>query len=134
MGGTMSENPNVTAINHMTKAVSDHDRETLVELFSEDIEFHVRGSLPCAGDHRGVDGFLGALGTLFDLTDGEVRLEQLLCVANGRWAVEWESAVYGRHGRTLETKDAFVYRFEGGRIGEIWMLDAASPEASAFWA
>ena len=129
----MSEHPNVMTINRMTKAVFDHDKETLAELFSEDILFHVRGSLPCAGDYRGVDGFLSALATLFNLTDGDVKLEQLLCVADGRWAVEWESAVYGRNGRTLETKDAFIYRFEGGRIDEIWMLDAAPPEASTFW-
>ena len=129
----MSEHPHVTTINRMTKAVFEQDREALAELFSEDMVFHVRGSLPCAGEHRGVTGFLAALGTLFDLTNGDVRLEQLLCVADGLWAVEWEKAMYGRQGGILETEDAFVYRFEDGRIAEIWMLDASPPEASAFW-
>jgi ketosteroid isomerase-like protein len=129
----MSEHTNVTVIDRMTKAVFDHDRETLANLFSEDIVFHVRGPVPCAGDHTGVDGFLHALGILFQLTDGEVKLEQLFCVADGRWAAEWETAVYGRDGRTLETKDVFIYRFEGGRIAEIWMLDAAPPDSESFW-
>ncbi len=95
--------------------------------------FHVRGPLPCAGDHSGVDGFLGALGTIFELTDGDVKLEQLLCVGEGRWAAEWEQAVFGRNGRTLEAKDAFIYRFEGGRIAEIWMLSAAPAGSESFW-
>ena len=129
----MSERPSVTTINHMTKAVFDHDREALAELFSADMVFHVRGSVPSAGEHRGVDGFLGAVGTLFNLTEGDVRLDQLLYLADGLWAVEREKALYGRHGRTLETKDAFGYRFEDGRIAEIWMLDASPPEASTFW-
>ncbi len=129
----MSEHPNVTAINRITRAVFEHDEQTLARLFSEDVVFHVRGPLPCAGDHRGVDGFLGALGTLFKLTDGAVKLEQLCCMAEGPWATEWENVVYARHGRTLETKDVFVYRFEDGRTAEIWMLDAAPPESESFW-
>ena len=129
----MSEHPNVTAINRMTQAVFDHDRQTLAELFSEDMVFHVRGPLPCAGDHSGVDGFLHALGTLFQLTDGDVKLEQLFCMAEGRWAAEWENVAYGRKGHTLKTKDVFIYRFEDDRIAEIWMLDAAGPETESFW-
>lgn len=129
----MTEHPNVTAINRMTKAVFDYDQQTLAELFSEDIVFHVRGPLPCAGDHTGVDGFLGALGTLFRLTDGDVKLQQLFCLAEGPWAAEWEDVVYGRDGRRLETKDVFLYRFDGDRIAEIWMLDAAPPDSASFW-
>src|SRR5687767_2001280 len=117
----MSEHTNVTVINRMTAAVFENDREALSELFTGDLAFRVRGPLPCAGDHTGVDGFLGALGTIFELTDGDVKLEQLFCLAGGNWAAEWERAVLGRNGRTLETEDAFIYRFDGGRIAEIWM-------------
>ena len=45
--------------------------------------FHVRGPLPRPGDHQGVDGFLGALGAIFELTDGDVKIEQLFCIAEG---------------------------------------------------
>lgn len=130
----MSEHANVTVINRMTKAVFENDRETLADLFTEDMAFHVWGPLPCAGDHTGVDGFLGALGTIFELTDGDVKLEQLFCIADGRWAAEWEQAVYGRNGRSLEAKDVFVYQFEGGRIAEMWMTSAAPAGSESFWA
>lgn len=129
----MSEHPNVAVINRMTKAVFENDRDALAEMFTEDMSFHVRGPLPCAGDHTGVGGFLGALSTIFELTSGDVKLEQLLCVAEGGWAAEWEHAVFGRNGRTLEAKDAFVYRFENGRIAEIWMLSAAPAGSESFW-
>lgn len=129
----MSEHPNVAVINRMTKAVFENDRDALAEMFTEDMAFHVRGPLPCAGDHTGAGGFLGALGTIFELTSGDVKLEQLLCVAEDGWAAEWEHAVFGRDGRTLEAKDAFIYRFEDGRIAEMWMLSAAPAGSESFW-
>jgi len=78
----MSEHPNVTVINRMTKAVFENDRDTLSELFTDDMIFHVRGPLPRPGDHEGVAGFLGAMGALFELTDGDVKIEQLFCIAD----------------------------------------------------
>ena len=79
----MSEHPNVAVISRMTKAVFENDRDTLSELFTDDMVFHVRGPLPRPGDHEGVAGFLGAMGAIFELTDGDVKLEQLFCIAEG---------------------------------------------------
>lgn len=129
----MSEHPNVTVINRMTTAVFEHDRAALADVFTEDLEFHMRGPLPRPGDHRGIDGFLDALGAIFELTGGDVKIEQLFCTAEGTWASEWEHAVLGRNGATLETKNAFIYRFEDSRIAEMWMICAAPAGSEAFW-
>jgi len=132
-GGVMTENQNVAVINAMTTAVFENDRETLEQVFTEDLRFHVRGPLPRPGDHSGVDGFLAAMGAIFELTEGDVKIEQLLCVAQGQWAVEWENARLGRNGSTLETNNAFVYRFAGDRIAELWMISAAPADRASFW-
>ena len=129
----MSEHPNVAVVNRMTKAVFENDRSTLTEVFTDDLTFHVRGPLPRPGNHTGVDGFLEALGAIFELTEGDVKIEQLFCIADGKWAAEWEHAVLGRNGRTLEAENAFVYQFEGGRIAEMWMICAAPAGSEAFW-
>ena len=129
----MSEHSNVAVINRMTKAVFENDRDTLTDLFTNDMTFHVRGPLPRAGDHHGVAGFLDALGAVFELTSGDVKIEQLFCVADGPWAAEWEHAVLGRNGRTLEAKNAFVYQFEGERIAEMWMICTAPADSESFW-
>jgi len=129
----MNEHPNVALINRMTKAVFDKDRETLAKLFTEDMTFHVRGALPRPGDHTGVDGFLGVLGSIFELTEGDVKIEQLFCIAEGSWAADWEHAVLGRHGRTLDTKNMFVYEFRDGRIADIWMICSAPTGSESFW-
>jgi ketosteroid isomerase-like protein len=115
----------------MTAAIVDGDRQTLASLFTDDFAFHLRGPFVTAGDHRGVEGILGAIGPVFEATDGDVKLEQQFCVGMDGWAAEWEHAVLGRHGRTLESDKAFVYRFTGGRIAEMWMFLGADPEAAA---
>jgi ketosteroid isomerase-like protein len=129
----MGEHPNVAVINRMTQAIFEHDRDTLEQVFTPGFTFHMRGPLPRPGDHAGVDGLLTAIGAIFELTDGDVKIEQLFCVAEGAAAAEWEHAVLGRNGRTLETKNAFVYEFEGDRIAEMWMICAAPPGSETFW-
>jgi hypothetical protein len=52
----MSEHPNVTVINRMTEAAIAGDKKALASCFTEDMVFHVRGTLPRVGDHRGRRG------------------------------------------------------------------------------
>jgi ketosteroid isomerase-like protein len=131
----MSEHPNVTTVNRMTKAIFDEDHATLASLFADDLQFHLRGPFERAGDHVGVDGLLDALGRIFEVTNGDIRLDQLFCVGTDDWAAEWERSVLGRNGRTLESDNAFIYRFDAGRIAEMWMFLGAPPDrAGAFFA
>ncbi|HEV7420724.1 MAG TPA: nuclear transport factor 2 family protein [Mycobacterium sp.] len=115
----------------MTEAVVDGDRKSLASLFSDDFVFHLRGPFATAGDHLGVDGILGAIGPVFDATGGDVKLEQQFCVGVDGWVAEWEHAVLGRHHKTLESDNAFVYRFAGDRVAEMWMFLGADPDAAA---
>jgi ketosteroid isomerase-like protein len=131
----MSEHPNVTIVNRMTKAIFDEDRETLATLFTDDMRFHLRGPFERAGDHVGVDGLVDALGRIVELTNGDIKLDQIFCVGTDEWATEWERSVLGRNGQTLESDNAFIYRFEAGRIAEMWMFLGAQPElANRFFA
>ena len=130
----MSDHPNVQTVNRMTKAVFDQDRATLAQVFTDDLAFHLRGPFEKAGDHRGVDGFLEVLGTVFELTGGDIELQQRFCVGTDGWAAEFEHAVLGRNGDKLESDNAFVYRFAGDRIAEMWMYLGAAPDrAMAFF-
>ena len=79
--------------------------------------------------------FGGVEAELVGLTDGDIKLEQVFCVGTGEWATEWERSVLGRNGQTLESDNAFIYRFEAGRIAEMWMFLGAQPElANRFFA
>ena len=130
-----SDHPNVKTVNAMTAAIFDQDHDTLVKLFSDDFVFHLRGPYTMAGDHSGVGGLLGVLGSLFEATNGQIELDQQFCVGADGWAAEWEHATLGRNGSTLESQNSFVYRFDGDRIAEMWMFLGAQPDrAEAFFA
>jgi ketosteroid isomerase-like protein len=129
----MSEHPNITVINRMTEAALAGDKKVLAECFTEDMVFHVRGTLPRVGDHRGVEGFLGVIGTIVELTRGDVKLDQLFAIADEGWAAEWERALLGRNGQTLDQRNAFIYRFEDGRIAELWMIGAGPAGSESFF-
>ena len=129
------EHRNVDTVNRMTEAIFNQDHDTLAKLFTDDLVFHLRGPDPMAGDHAGLGGFLGVVASWFEATDGQIELEQQFCVGTDGWAAEWEHATLGRHGKTLESRNAFVYRFEDDRIAEMWMFLGALPdEAQAFFA
>jgi ketosteroid isomerase-like protein len=116
----------------MTEAIFTQDHDTLAKIFTDDLEFHLRGPDPMAGDHAGLGGFLGVLGSWFEATNGDIQLEQQFCIGTDGWAAEWEHASLGRNGQRLESHNAFVYRFEDDRIAEMWMFlgtDQAMAEA-----
>jgi DNA-binding CsgD family transcriptional regulator len=104
-GGLMSsEHRNVNAVNEMTKAIFDQDHDTLARIFTDDLVFHFRGPHPLAGDHAGLGALLGVLGSLFEMTDGKIVLDQQFCLGADGWAAEWEHATLGRtrDDKTLE--------------------------------
>jgi ketosteroid isomerase-like protein len=131
----MSKHPNVETIDRMTGAIFSQDHEALTSIFTDDFVFHQRSPLPLAGDHQGVGGLLETLGYLFEATGGDITLDQKYCIADGEWVTEWEHATLGRNGRTLESDNSFVYRFDGDRVAEMWMFIGASHDAGeAFFA
>jgi ketosteroid isomerase-like protein len=130
-----SDHPNVDTVNRMTTAIFEQDHDTLAKLFTDDLVFHLRGPHPMAGDHAGLGGFLGVLGAFFEATNGQIELDQQFCLGTDGWAAEWEHATLGRNGKTLESRNAFVYRFENDRIAEMWMFIGVLPDAAeAFFA
>jgi ketosteroid isomerase-like protein len=129
----MNQHPNVTAVNRLTAAVLADDRDALAELVSDDLEFHVRGAFPNAGDYAGVDGMRDFLGGVIEATAGDVAIDQRFCTATDEWAAEWEHSTLGRRGLTLESDNAFVYRFDAGRIAEVWMFIGAPAGSEAFF-
>ena len=132
---TSEQHENVKTVDAMTCAIVEQDHDTLAKLMSDDIVLHLRGPVPQAGDYEGVGGLLEAIGGLIESVNGDLHLEQQFCVGTDGWAAEWEHATLRRKGRTLQSRNAFVYRFDGDRIGEMWMfLGARADEAERFFA
>jgi ketosteroid isomerase-like protein len=133
---TTTDHPTVETISRMTQAIFDQDHDTLAAIFTDDVVLHLRGPAPVQGDHSGLGGLLEAFGTLFEMTAGRITLDQQFCIGADGWAAEFEYATLGRpgDGETVESRNAFVYRFAGERIAEMWMYLGLLPEqAEAFF-
>jgi ketosteroid isomerase-like protein len=129
-----TDHPNVQVINAMTDAIFGQDHDALARIFTDDLVFHFRGPHPMAGDHTGLGGFLAVLGWIFEKTNGQIELDTKLCLGTDGWAAEFERAQLGRNGETVGSDNAFVYRFEGDRIAEMWMYVGLMPDvAEAFF-
>ena len=130
-----SEHRNVETVNSMTEAIFNQDHDALAKIFTDDVVFHLRGPHPMAGDYDGVGGFLGVVGSFFEATNGQIELDQQFCIGTDGWAAEWEHATLHRKGKTMESRNAFVYRFDDDRIAELWMFLGVLPDrAEAFLA
>jgi ketosteroid isomerase-like protein len=131
----MSKHPHVETVDRMTEAIFSQDHDTLAAIFTDDFVFHHRSPLHLAGDYKGVGGLLETLGYIFEATGGDIKLDQQYCLAEGEWVTEWEHATLGRNGKTLESDNSFVYRFDGDRIAEMWMfIGALQDDGQAFFA
>ena len=129
-----TDHPNVQIVHSMTDAVFSQDHDALAKIFTDDLVFHFRGPHPMAGDHTGLGGFLAVLGWIFEKTNGQIELDTKLCLGTDGWAAEFERAQLSRNGETVESDNAFVYRFEGDRIAEMWMYVGLMPDvAEAFF-
>ncbi len=98
----------------------------LNSIIADEFTFHLRAPIATAGDHAGVEDLLGVIGAIFEATNGDVKLEHQFFIGTDGWAAEWEHTVLGRHGKTLESKNAFVYGFTGDRFAEMWMFVGAT--------
>ena len=127
---TMGEHSNVKVINCMTEAALAGDTEALAKVFTEDVKLHVRGAVPLTGDHVGVESWVAFVAAIVERTKGSIDLTQLFCIGEGDWAAEWERAVLGIDGTSYETMNSFVYRFENGRIAEMWFINTELPTSA----
>jgi ketosteroid isomerase-like protein len=125
-----TEHPNVGTVLAMTDAVFNQDHDALAKIFTDDLVFHFRAPHPLNGDHHGLGGFLAVLGAIFEATNGQIELDTKYCLATDGWAAEFEHATLGRNGQTVVSQNAFVYRFEGDRIAEMWMYIGMMPDAA----
>jgi len=129
--------PHVALARQGYDAFARSDGEALLELLAPDIVWHVGGSGPLSGEHRGHDGVRALLGQVFELTAGSQQLDVLEVFANDRFvvAVIHERATRARDGALLDVREAHVLRMdEASRVAEFWDLPDDTAAHDAFFA
>jgi uncharacterized protein len=103
------------------------------ELLADDVVWHVPGTSPIAGDHRGRDAVLSYFRARRELAGGAMRItkraeayhpEALVQLADGRAPVG---------GRDVVWRTAGVYRVAEGRIAEAWLVPLDQQHFDQVW-
>ena len=112
--------PNADLIHTAYDLFGKGDVETLQTLWNDDIVWHIGGSSRISGHHEGAAGIVGMFGELFAGTEGTFRAELLGAFADDDQGFSLHKATAQKGGEEYEFWTVLGYRFEDGRISEIW--------------
>jgi ketosteroid isomerase-like protein len=99
-------------------------------LLAEDAVWHMPGTHPLAGEHRGIEAILNAMRGF----DGSVQLELHDVVGNDEHAVALLRARGERRGRSYDALEVDIFHVRDGRITEFWSFSEDQRKTDAYWA
>jgi uncharacterized protein len=107
------------------------DLQTVERIFRPDTTWHAQALGVLSGDHAGWPAIVQFFGATMELTGGSfsVTIEDVLTNETGAAAVVRSRG--SREGRTLDSLQVHLYRFEDGRVAEAWQF--APADADEFW-
>lgn len=109
------------------------DLETVKEVFSEDIVFHVPGRGLISGEHRGRDSVFGFFAKGQQLSGGSLQIELHDVAATDEHAIALQTNRAERNGKTLDARVVGVYHVREGKATEAWFLTDSQDENDEFW-
>jgi ketosteroid isomerase-like protein len=128
----LHEHPNAMLLRQSWQAVSQSDVDTLVELWSPDIVWHITGSSPWQGDHIGYESvfeYLAQVGEAGDSYDATLKT----VMASDDYAAAVFSVTAKRGPKLLEADYTLLCRFEKKRVVEVWSLSLDPVQSEGFW-
>lgn len=99
-------------------------------LLADEVGYHEPGEEDHSGDFKGRDEVVALLAKLVDVTEGTFQLDPdgfLNLDQHSATIVNWSAE---REGRRSEGRELAIFRFEDGKIAEVWFYnEPADPEA-----
>lgn len=104
------------------EAFSRGDMETLRQIWTSDIVWHVGGRSRLSGEKRGPDAILAYFGQLIEASGGTFRVELHDVVAGEAHVVSMHTATAERDGRSFTIRSVLVAHMRDGKFAEVWDL------------
>ena len=110
----------VATMQRAYEAFSRGDMDTLRQLWTADVVWHVGGHNRLSGDKRGADAILAYFQQLMEATGNTLRVELHDVVANDTHVVSMHTATAEHGGRRLTAHVVLVTHMREGKFAEIW--------------
>jgi ketosteroid isomerase-like protein len=129
----MAEHPNVALVRRGYEAFAKGDMATLRELIAEDVVWHVPGTNPFSGKHRGRDAVFAMFARGAELSGGTERIELYDILANDEHGAALTRTTASRQGRQLDSLGIDVYQISNGKVTEVWDFIYDQRATDEFW-
>lgn len=113
-----ASHPNLTLINDFFKAYAANDLDSIKNILSEDIKWHIPGSHPLSGTKTGVREVLEFFQKLSTVA---LKAEPIIMGVNDMYVIDchrnWSSV---ENGENLDSMSCLLWRIENNRIVEVF--------------
>lgn len=115
-------------------AAAAGDMTALATTLTEDAVWHQPGANQLSGDHVGPDAIVAHLGRFMALSGGTFTLETESATESGTLVATTVRFTARREGAAdLDQHGVDVFRVEGDRIAEIWLIGEDQAAEDRFW-
>ncbi|MBM9622578.1 nuclear transport factor 2 family protein [Streptomyces zhihengii] len=130
----MSEHPDCALVRRGYVAFSEGDMETLSSLMTADAVYHLPGSSPVSGHHKGREAILGLFQRFGQETGGTMQVQVEAVLADGRGHVmAFHTTRADRGDRGIEMREGLFFTITGGKVTDIDACVEDIDEMDAFW-
>lgn len=114
-------------------AFAHGDMPTVLDLFDEDITWHVPGRSPLSGDYRGREGVAGFFTKAMQMSDGTLKVAADEVVADGDRVIVLSTVSARRNGRELSAPEVHCWRLVDGKAVEFREFQGDQQSEDEFW-
>jgi uncharacterized protein len=109
------------------------DPRAVRELLAPDVIWHVPGTSPIAGDHRGRDAVMDYFDRRRTLAGGAMTIAPGRQLVSGDVMLQFADGQLERDGERLSWRTVGVYRMDGERVAEAWLVPLESAAFDEIW-
>jgi ketosteroid isomerase-like protein len=103
------------------------------EMLTADVIWHVPGTSAIAGEHRGRDAVMTYFLRRRELARGAMQIVAGEQLVRGDTVIQFADGNLELDGERLDWRTAGVYRFEGERVAEAWLVPLELDAFDAVW-
>ena len=125
--------PNAELLRGGYDAFAKGDIPRVLEIFAEDIAWHVPGRSPLSGDYRGHQEVVGFFAKAMELSGGTLRVEADEILADGERIIALTTVSAERDGRSWSSPEVHVWRVQDGRAITFREFQGDQEAEDRFW-
>jgi ketosteroid isomerase-like protein len=125
--------PNAVLLRGGYDAFARGDIPGVLEIFAEDIAWHVPGRSPLSGDYRGHQEVVGFFTKAMELSHGTLRVAADEIVADGERIIALTTVSAERNGRSWSSPEVHVWRVRDSKAIEFREFQGDQESEDAFW-